>query len=232
MFAHYARRLIAIIEFGAWNAQENANREIFHIRNTETLKGKKDTTVGLRGWPPTVLKTDVVKGENMKPITIRYRGKNQKLMSVKADYCHGEIPAYSNTFYWIFELDKKEVARVAESRIVKEDREKATLLYGRPWLLKIENIPNIRLVEGDIFDYNLPDEAERIWNIAGLSEREYWVIECSDRAVLHVMNNPERVVNWNPTTTMRSASFPRALKKLFPGKKIHISFSVTRTEEI
>jgi len=84
----------------------------------------------------------------MKPITIKYRGKNQKICSIKADYCHG---LYSNnTSYWIFSLNGKQVLNIGKNRLLGgengKESKKVKKLFGRPWLEKLLDAKSISLI--------------------------------------------------------------------------------------
>lgn len=160
----------------------------------------------------------------MKPVTIKYRDGKHQTVSVKADSCSGEIPAYSDTYYCIFYLDKKQVARVAKSRLLPGYYKEYQRLFGRPWLEKIVNATEIHLTYFDNWESEIGgylDDTERIWMVN--HDSHTWVIECNDRAILHIMNNDEQTFK---------GEFKTALKGLFPDKKIKVYYPTVKVVEI
>lgn len=157
----------------------------------------------------------------MKSVTIKYRDGKQTV-SVRADSCSGEIPAYSNTFYCLFYRNGQQIARVAKSRLLPGYDKVYQKLFGRPNLKRVHGAEEIRLTRYDETHLGgLPQDYVRVWAING-SERD-WVIECSDRTILHIMNNDE---------ITRKGTFKKALMKLFPGKKIKVYYPTVHVEEI
>jgi hypothetical protein len=155
-------------------------------------------------------------------VTIKYRDGHNKIVSLRADRCSGVIPAYSNTYYWEFYLNGKHVGRVAESRLQPGYKAKASRLYAKPWRDRLAAYTDIRLHERDYNDFDgLPKDAERIWGVNG--DRDTWVIECEDRAILHIMNNPE---------VSKRGEFKAALKKLFPKKPIKVYYPTVTVVEV
>jgi len=163
----------------------------------------------------------------LKPVTIKYRDGHNKIVTVKADSCSGEIPAYSNTYYCLFYRDgsNTNVARVAKNRLLPGYYKVYQKLFGRPWLAKLQAMDKIALSEyrdweNEISGY--PQDTETIWSI-NYHRSEMWVIQCPDRCILHVMNNEEITRKGEPR---------EALKKLFPGKKVHLLVPTTVAVEL
>ena len=172
----------------------------------------------------------------MRPVTIKYRDGHNKIVTIKATSCSGEIPAHSNTYYCLFYLGDepygngmsrrpKQIARVAQSRLLPGYYEVYQKLFGRPWLAKLQAMDKIALSEyrdweNEISGY--PQDTETIWSI-NYHRSEMWVIQCPDRCILHVMNNEE---------VTRKGAPREALKKLFPGKKVHLLVPTTVAVEL
>lgn len=158
----------------------------------------------------------------MKPMSIQYRDGKGKMITIKADSVHGDVPAGSSTLYWVYSLKGKQVARVSERHLSTEEINKTKKLYGRPWLQRFNELKAIDLYRYNDWELDLdgyPDNTEQVWEISELSKREYWLIECSDRIILHIMNNDERTVK---------GEFEAALKKMFPGKPIAYNLPVIK----
>jgi hypothetical protein len=162
-----------------------------------------------------------------RTVTIKYRD-GKKVATVKADSCHGEIPAYSNTYYCVFSLNGQQVARVPRSRLLPKYAKAYEKLFGRPWLDKIRNAE--RIVLHEYRDWyvrlgGLPDDTVTVWGVNCSSA--YWVIVAGSgtkaRAVLHVPNNPEVVRRGDART---------AIKNLFPGKKVSLLQPTTVAVEL
>jgi hypothetical protein len=176
---------------------------------------------------------------NMKfrPITIKYRGAGQKVMSLRADHVTGHSSGNGPT-YWDFTLGydgiplrfpegglipdsviagasrgkRKLVGSVPESRLLPGELKKVMKLYGRPWLERVMNSDSICLTDTDSAGFGrLPLDTTAVWTI---NHPGSWVIERESGASLHIMNNDE--------VFKRGKTFAEALKKLFPGKKITI----------
>src|SRR5208337_2500318 len=161
-----------------------------------------------------------------------------KVVTIKADSCSGEIPAYSNTYYCIFCLGyeddgtlrrPKQVARVAKSRLLPGYYEVYQKLFGRPWLDKVRKADKIVLSEYRDYESRLsgwPDDTVSVWEV-NYSD-DMWVIVAGDkkktRAILHIMNNPE--------ITRRGKTGQEAIRKLFPGKKVFLLEPTTVTVEL
>lgn len=165
---------------------------------------------------------------NFKPVTIKYRDGHNKIVTVKADSCSGEIPAYSNTYYCLFYRNgvTANVAKVAKNRLLPGYFKVYQKLFGRPWLKKLHDmgdkitLSEYRNWENEIDGY--PDDTQTIWQI-NLNRNEMWVIQCPDRCILHVMNNEE---------VTRKGESRVALKKLFPDKKVHMLVPMTLAVEL
>jgi hypothetical protein len=159
----------------------------------------------------------------MKPVTIKYRDGEQRVASVRADRCSGEIPAYSDTFYCIFYRKGLEVARVAKSRLLPGYYKVWEKLFGRPWLEKVRSAEKILLSkyrdwEDEIEGY--PKDTVQVWAVN--YDKHTWVIMCENRCILHIMNNDEVTRRGKPR---------EAIKKLFPGKKVTmLQTTVTEVE--
>jgi hypothetical protein len=156
-----------------------------------------------------------------KPIfTIKYKNSKKDTVSIEADSCSGEVPAYSSTFYWIFYLGKDatgrqiQVARTPEKRLLPGYAAQVKQLYGRPWMEKIEEMPKVRLTPWTRYESDLgglPDDTIMVWHIN--TNRDAWLIEQDSGITLHVMNNEEVFIKGN---------FREALKQLWPDKSIEI----------
>jgi hypothetical protein len=160
----------------------------------------------------------------MKAVTIKYRDGKQQIASIRADECSGELPAYSNTYYCLFYRNGKQIARVAKSRLLPGYDKVYEKLFGRRWLEEVQNAKEIVLSVYDDWQSEIggyPKDTEEIWSVNGSARN--WVIECSGRSVLHIMNNDE---------IARKGAFKEALAKLFPGKKIKICRPTVHIEEI
>ena len=163
-----------------------------------------------------------------RSVEIKYRNGQQKVQSLRATDCYGELPAGSNTIYWVFTLKNGERQRVAKSRLLPGYDAKASLLYGRPWLVKIKNATSIILSECRDWQTEIggyPKDTNTIWQIN--YDHHTWVIMAGSgkksRAILHIMNNPE---------ITRRGDYKTALKKLFPGKKISLLQETITSVEI
>jgi len=173
----------------------------------------------------------------MRPVMIKYRDGN-KTVTIKADSCSGEIPAYSNTYFCHFYLGdepygngrrrSKEIARVAESNLLPGYKEVYKKLFGRPWMAKIRAYKTIMLSEYHDWENRLdglPNDAISVWMVN--YDMHTWVIVAGDkeksRAILHVMNNAE--------VTKRGEA-KEAIKKLFPGKEVRLVVPTTTTVKL
>ena len=160
----------------------------------------------------------------MNPVTIKYRDGKHQTVTIKADRCSGEVPAYSNTYYCIFYLKGTQVARVAQSRLLPGYYKKYSQLFGRPWLEKITNATEIRLMPFDDGDEKIggyPNDTERVWTVN--DDEHTWVIECAKCAILHVMNNDDQTFK---------GDFKTALKRMFPNKKVTLYYRVTYVSKV
>jgi len=159
----------------------------------------------------------------MNPVTIKYRDGKHQTVTVEADRCSGEVPAHSDTYYCIFYLEGKQVARVAQSRLLPGYYREYQRLFGRPWLEKIANAPEIRLTPYDNWEVEIghPDDTEQVWMVN--DDMHTWVIECAQRVILHIMNNDDQVVN---------GDFKVALKALFAGKKVALHYPAVNLVEL
>lgn len=160
----------------------------------------------------------------MKPVTIKYRDGKQKIVSLLADRCSGQIPAHSDTYYCLFYLEGAEVGRVAKSRLLPGYYEEYLRLYGRPWLKMVADLTEIHLTAFDNWESEIggyPDNTERIWVVN--NDHKTWVIECEDRSILHITNNDEQTFK---------GEFKTALKMLFPDKKIKVYYPTVQIVEI
>jgi len=160
----------------------------------------------------------------MRPMTIKYR-EGRKTVTIKADSCSGEIPAYSNIYHCNFyDKSKKQIASVPEKNLLPGYYEAYKKLFGRPWMAKIRTAPKIALNEYHGWEDRLsgyPKDTITIWMVN--YDQNTWVIVAGDfkttRAILHVMNNPE--------ITKRGVTAQEAIKKLFPGKEVHLLVPTT-----
>ena len=161
-----------------------------------------------------------------KPVEIKYRDGKWKDASVMADRCSGEIPAGSHTYYCVFYLDGKQVARVPENRL--RDKEVYKKLLGRPWLQRLQALDKITLTEWDNWQYefSMDDDTDYVYRINHEQDMFVFVAGCREtaRAVLHVMNN-EDVVVYNIDRY-------QAIKALFPDKKVTVMEPTVRAVEL
>jgi hypothetical protein len=166
----------------------------------------------------------------LRPITIKFREgkvlKHSRVVSIKADRCGGVIPAGSSTFYCEFYWQGAKIATVPRSRLVPDDKAYKKL-YGRPWIEELRNADKIVLSdyrdwETEIGGY--PDDTNTIWRVN--YDQHTWVIFAgtgkTSRVILHVMNNDE---------VTRKGNY-KAVKKLFPGKKVFMLQTTVTSVEI
>ena len=151
----------------------------------------------------------------MRPATIKYR-EGKRVVTIKADSCHGDIPAGSDTYYCVFSMGGNQVARVPRKRLLPGYDKAYERLFGRPWLDKVRSAERIVLSEYRDYDTRLgglPEDTDSVWMVN--HDSHTWVIVAGEgstsRAILHVMNNDE--------VTRRGES-REAIKRLFPGKKV------------
>ena len=162
-----------------------------------------------------------------RPVEIKYRGGQQKVMSVMANGCSGEYAQGVSSA--IFYLDGKQVLKIAESRLLPGMKKVYTKLFGRPWLQRIADAKAIHLSRFDDWSSALggyPDDTDTVYMVN--YEHETWVLVCgtdtkNERAILHVMNNSEKT---------RRGKFADAVKKLFPGKKVTMEKHTVETIEL
>jgi len=149
----------------------------------------------------------------------KYRDGHNQVVSLRADRCNSSF--CDNTWYEEFYLKGKRVAQVATVRLLPGYKEKALRLYAKPWRDRLKALTEIHLHERDTDYGGLPKDAERVWGVNG--DRDTWVIECTNRSILHIMNNPE---------VARRGAFKEALKKLFPGKAIKVYYPTVSVVEV
>lgn len=154
---------------------------------------------------------------------IPYKTKDKQIKLVKADSCSGLYT--KGVSYLIFYYKKKEVLKILESKALPGVREQHQRLFGKPWRDKLKDLKSINLYERDIHELGgLPKDTERVWSIYELASDGYWVIEQSSGATFHMINHKEKHV--------KADSFPEALRKLFPGKKISVDYPTVKTVEV
>lgn len=166
----------------------------------------------------------------MKPVTIKYRDSKGNVLTVKATSCSGEVPAGSNQFYCNFYMEQPGetrpafVAKVWEKRLLPGYLEIYHKLFGRPWKQKLRDMDKITLSEYRDWENELsyPKDTEQVWQI-NYQRGDMWVVQCTDRTILHVMNNKDVV---------RRGKFEDAIKKLFSGKKIRLMIPTTTVVEL
>jgi len=170
----------------------------------------------------------------MRGWEFKYR-KDGKVVTVRADGTGMELPAYSDTWYRNFTINtgqvegcaaghckQKTVGRCKVSDLLPGYDKKAKRLYGKHWMDKVTSQKKISLWRAHSEDFGgLPKDAEDVWY---LGARDCWVIQCRGRAILHVMNNPER--------SRRGRTFAEALRKLFPKQAIEINHPAVRKETV
>lgn len=144
--------------------------------------------------------------------------KGKKVGSLRADRCHGEISGFNAIPYWSFYLRDKPSGKIAKSRLLPGYSAKALRLYAKPWRDSLKNLERISLTVSNYNQYDLPKDYERVWDIRGLGGNTR-VVECVDRAILQVLNNPDRV---------KRGAFHDALRKLFPARVVEISYPVIK----
>lgn len=164
-----------------------------------------------------------------RSVEIKYRDGRQKVASLRATDCYGQLPAGSNTMYWVFTLKNGERQSVAKSRLLPGYDAKASRLYGRPWIEKLKKAEKIFLSTYENWETEIggfPTDTDTIWQVN--YDKHMWVIVAGSgtkkaRAILHVMNNDE---------ITRRGDSNAALRKLFPGKKLFVLQQTTTTVEI
>ena len=143
-------------------------------------------------------------------VIIKHKHQGQTL-AFKATSVTGETK--NGTFYWEFARFGCPVASVAERNLLPGYDEKTKLLYGKPWLDKVQALKEVHLHREDMSDYeNLPEDTVAVWTINHLALT--WIIEQEAGATLHIFNNP--------TKTIKAKTFHAALKKLFPKQPVVI----------
>ena len=141
-------------------------------------------------------------------ITVQYytgKAKNKTLNTLKADRCHCEIPAYSDKFYWVFFLKGGRVGQIEENKLTSQSKKRAERLFGKYWRDKVRSAKKIILTRTDANRFEgLPQDTKRVWEVNYKSD--IWLIECPNRCILHICNNPEKTA---------LGSLQVAVKKLF-----------------
>ena len=163
----------------------------------------------------------------MEPVEIKYRDGKWKRTSVMADRCSGEVPAGSNTFYCIFYLDGKQVARVPENRL--DDKAVYSKLFGRPWLQRFLDLPE-KVTLSEYYNWeqelDVPDDTDYVYQINHVGDMFVYIAGCREtaRAVLHIMNNED--------VTVYNINRYQAIKALFPDKKVTVMEPSVRAVEL
>lgn len=163
----------------------------------------------------------------MRGWEFKYR-KDGKVVTVRADGTGLELPAGSSTWYQCLYINagqvnaQKTVARCKVADLLPGYAEKAKRLYSKHWMDKVRALDKISLWRAHSEDFGgLPKDAVDVWYFGA---RDSWVIECDGRAILHVMNNPER--------SKRGRTFAACLRRLFPHQPITVNHPAVRKEHV
>lgn len=144
-------------------------------------------------------------------VIIKHKHQGQTL-AFKATSVTGETR--KGTFYWEFARFGCPVASVVEKNLLPGYVEKTKLLYGKPWLSKVQELKEVHLHRAQLDDYgDLPEDTVAVWTVNHLGLT--WVIERESGATLHIFNNPEQKVT--------APTFHAALKRLFPKQPVVIN---------
>ena len=159
-----------------------------------------------------------------QPGTVKYRVGKEVL---EFSYAHGHNGYggmdWDGDYYEFTAADGQKLKIKPNKLAAGEKKRLDDEWHKKPYRDELANLAEITLYERDRNDFDgLPSSTEYVWEIDSVTSHS-WIIELTDGVVLHVLNNPE--------VTIRGTTFARAMRKLFPGKKITV-YRPTVHEEV